>query len=207
VSELATYVQLGFRHIVDVEAMDHILFLVALAAIYRPRDVRQALWVVTAFTIGHSVTLGLAVTGIERFPSALIEFLIPVTIVATGAENLLASARRRAGRGIQSRYRPVFAGVFGLVHGAGFANYLSAMFVTHIALPLFGFNVGIELGQVVILGAAALALALVDRGIAASTACAKEPSARWPAVRVRVVAVSLLVVAVASRWAVERSPW
>jgi hypothetical protein len=207
VSELATYIQLGFRHIVDVEAMDHILFLVALAAIYRPRDVRQALWVATAFTIGHSVTLGLAVTGIVRFPSTLIEFLIPVTIVATGVENLIASARRRAEGGIQSRHRPVFAGVFGLVHGAGFANYLSAMFVTHIALPLFGFNVGIEIGQIVILGAAALALALVDRGIAAGIAFAKEPSARWPAVRVRIVGVSLLVVVVASRWAVERSPW
>jgi hypothetical protein len=207
VSELATYIQLGFRHIVDVEAMDHILFLVALAAIYRPRDVRQALWVVTAFTIGHSVTLALAVTGIVRFPSALIEFLIPVTIVATGVENLIVSARRRAGGGMQSRYRPVFAGVFGLVHGAGFANYLSAMFVTHIALPLFGFNVGIEIGQIVILGAAALALALADRGIAAGIAFAKEPSARWPAVRVRIVGVSLLVVVVASRWAVERSPW
>jgi hypothetical protein len=207
VSELATYIQLGFRHIVDVEAMDHILFLVALAAIYRPRDVRQALWVVTAFTIGHSVTLALAVTGIVRFPSALIEFLIPVTIVATGVENLIVSARRRAGGGMQSRYRPVFAGVFGLVHGAGFANYLSAMFVTHIALPLFGFNVGIEIGQIVILGAAALALALADRGIAAGIAFAKEPSARWPAVRVRIVGVSLLVVVVASRWAVERRPW
>jgi len=207
VSELATYIQLGFRHIVDVEAMDHILFLVALAAIYRPRDVRQALWVVTAFTIGHSVTLGLAVTGIARFPSALIEFLIPVTIVATGVENLIASARRRAGAGIQSRYRPVFAGVFGLVHGAGFANYLSAMFVTPIALPLFGFNVGIELGQIVILGAAALALALVDRAIAAGIAFAREPSARWPALRVRIVGVSLLVVVVASRWTLERNPW
>jgi len=207
VSELATYIQLGFRHIVDVEAMDHILFLVALAAIYRPRDVRQALWVVTAFTMGHSVTLGLAVTGIVRFPSALIEFLIPVTIVATGVENLIASARRRAGAGIQSRYRPVFAGGFGLVHGAGFANYLSAMFVTHIALPLFGFNVGIELGQIVILGAAALALALVDRAIAAGIAFAREPSARWPALRVRIVGVSLLVVVVASRWTLERNPW
>ena len=204
-SELATYVELGFRHIVDVEAMDHILFLVALAAIYRPRDVRQALWVITAFTIGHSVTLGLAVAGIVRFPSALIEFLIPVTIVATGIENLVVGARLRAGR--QSRYRPVFAGVFGLVHGAGFANYLSAMFVTRIALPLFGFNVGIELGQIVILGAAALALALVDRGIGAAVAFANAPSEKWPALRLRIVGVSLLVVAVASRWAVERSPW
>lgn len=204
-SDLATYVQLGFRHIVDVEAMDHILFLVALAAIYRPRDVRQALWVITAFTIGHSVTLGLAVTGVARFPTALVEFLIPVTIVATGIENLIVTARRRSG--LQSRYRPVFAGVFGLVHGAGFANYLSAMFVTHVALPLFGFNVGIELGQIVILGAAALALAVADRAIAWAIARARQPVASWPALRVRVVGVSLLVVAVASRWAVARSPW
>jgi hypothetical protein len=204
-SELATYIQLGFRHIVDVEAMDHILFLVALAAIYQPRDVRQALWVITAFTIGHSITLGLAVTRIVHFPTAVIEFLIPVTIVATGVENLVASARRRAG--VQSRYRPVFAGVFGLVHGAGFANYLSAMFVTRIALPLFGFNVGIELGQIVILGAAAVALAMVDRAIDAGVAFARAPSARWTPLRLRIVGVSLLVVAVASRWAVERSPW
>ena len=204
-SELATYVQLGFRHIVDIEAMDHILFLVALAAIHRLRDVRQALWVITAFTVGHSVTLGLAVTGIVHFPTALIEFLIPVTIVATGVENLIASARRQAG--IQSRYRPLFAGVFGLVHGAGFANYLSAMFVTQVALPLFGFNVGIELGQIVILGAAAVSLAMIDRGIDAAVALAKRPSAEWPALRLRIVGVSLLVVAVASRWALERNPW
>jgi hypothetical protein len=204
-SELATYIQLGFHHIVDVEALDHILFLVALAAIYRPRDVRQALWVITAFTIGHSVTLGLAVTGVVHFPAAVIEFLIPVTIVATGVENLVASARRRSG--IQSRYRPVFSGVFGLVHGAGFANYLSAMFVTRIALPLFGFNVGIELGQIVILGAAAMGLAVIDRGLDAAIAFAKRPSAEWPALRLRVVGVSLLVVAIASHWAVERRPW
>ncbi len=204
-SELATYIQLGFRHIVDVEAMDHILFLVALAAIYRPRDVRQALWVVTAFTVGHSITLGLAVTRLIHFPTALIEFLIPVTIVATGVENLIASAQRRAG--IQSRYRPVFAGVFGLVHGAGFANYLSAMFVTHVALPLFGFNVGIELGQIVILSAAAIVLAGIDRAIGAAIALARTSDAQWPALRLRIVGVSLLVVIVASRWAVERRPW
>ena len=204
-SELATYIQLGFRHIVDAGAMDHILFLVALAAIYRPRDVRQALWVITAFTVGHSVTLGLAVSHIVQFPTAVIEFLIPVTIVATGVENLVNSARRRAG--VQSRYRPVFAGVFGLVHGAGFANYLSAMFVSHIALPLFGFNVGIELGQIVILVGAAVLLAVIDRGIDSAITFARQPSSQWPALRLRIVGVSLLVVVVASRWAVERRPW
>jgi len=83
-SDFATYVQFGFRHIVDVEAMDHILFLLALAAIYRWRDTKSALWVVTAFTLGHSVTLGLAVTKLVQLPTSLIEFLIPLTIVVTG---------------------------------------------------------------------------------------------------------------------------
>ena len=93
--------------------------------------------------------------------------------------------------------------MFGLVHGAGFANYLKALFVDHIALPLFGFNVGIELGQIVVLVGAALLLGALDRGIAAL----RISNERWPALRVRVVAVSLLVVTVGSAWAVQRSPW
>lgn len=200
-SDLATYIQLGFRHIIDVEAMDHILFLVALAAIYRFRDTRSALWVITAFTVGHSVTLALAVTGVVRLPSSIIEFLIPVTIVATGIENLIVSARQRAAR--RGWHRAVLAGAFGLVHGAGFANYLSALFVTHIAVPLFGFNVGIELGQVVVLAAAAALLTGIDRVIGWS----RLHGGSWPALRVRVVAVSLVVVAVASQWAIQRNPW
>jgi hypothetical protein len=196
-SEFLTFGQLGFRHIVDIEAMDHILFLVALAAIYRFRDARNALWVVTAFTVGHSVTLALAVTGTLNLPSSLIEFLIPVTIVITGIENILVSDRTRAPWG--GRYRPVFAAVFGLVHGAGFANYLKALFVEQIAVPLFGFNVGIEVGQLVVLAAAAFVLAALDRAIATFSVS--------NALRVRVVAVSMLVVVVGSAWAVERSPW
>ncbi len=197
-STLATFAELGFRHIVDIEAMDHILFLVALAAIYRWRDARDALWVITAFTIGHSITLALAVTGTLDLPSNIIEFLIPVTIVITGIENLLVTDRTRAPWG--GRYRPVFAGVFGLVHGAGFAAYLKAMFVERIALPLFGFNVGIELGQLVVLAAAFGALRLLDEVLRS----AKRDA---PVLRLRVVAVSLAVVAVATRWAVERAPW
>jgi hypothetical protein len=200
-STLTTFIQLGFRHIIDVEAMDHILFLLALAAIYRLRDARDALWVVTAFTIGHSITLALAVTGALTLSPALIEFLIPITIVVTGIENLIVSDRTRTPWG--GRYRLLFAGVFGLVHGAGFANYLKALFVDHIAVPLFGFNVGIELGQITVLLAAAVLLAGIDRVIA----CVRAPSVGWPALRIRIVAVSLVVVAVASRWAVQRNPW
>ena len=116
-------------------------------------------------------------------------------------ENLLISDRTRAPWG--GRYRPVFAGVFGLVHGAGFANYLKALFVENIAAPLLGFNVGIKVGQVLVLLCAAAALAALDRGIASL----RLSNEQWPALRVRVVAVSLLVVSVGSAWAVERSPW
>lgn len=199
-SELATYITLGFRHITDLEAMDHILFLFALAAIYRLRDWRDSLWVVTAFTLGHSVTLALAVTGALVLPTRLIEFLIPITIVATCVENLVVRDRHRALCG--GGYRPVFAGVFGLVHGAGFANYLRSMFVDQIALPLFGFNVGIELGQLVVLAIAAAVLVALDQAFALVAPRPGQGVLRW-----RVVAVSAVVALVAARWAVERSPF
>lgn len=199
-SELLTFLQLGFRHITDLDAMDHILFLLALAAIYRPKDWRSALWVVTAFTVGHSITLALAVTGAVRLPMRLIEFLIPITIVATCIENIIVADRDRAP--LRGRYRPIFAGVFGLVHGAGFANYLRDLFVDRVALPLFGFNVGIELGQIVVLCFAALALLSVDRIIAFA-----RRSEGVGALRLRVVGISAIVLVVAARWAVERNPW
>ena len=200
-SELLAFIQLGFRHIVNPAAADHILFLLALAAIYRPRDWRNALWVVTAFTVGHSITLALAVTNALTLPTAWIEFLIPVTIIATGVENLVVQGGTRSLR--SGRYRPLLSGVFGLVHGAGFANYLHSLFVTRVAVPLFGFNVGIELGQVLVLAAAAVAFVAIDRGL-------ELLGPRWSAgtaLRWRVVTISVAVIAVATRWAAQRAPW
>lgn len=200
-SELLTFFQVGFRHIVNPEAMDHILFLLVLAAIYRFRDWRDALWVVSAFTIGHSITLALAVTGAVRLPTDVVEFLIPVTIVITCIENLVVTDRTRAPWG--GRYRPVFAGVFGLVHGAGFANYLHDLFVDRVAVPLLGFNVGIEAGQIVVLLVAAGVFVLLDRGLRA------VPVARVRAapLRARIVMVSGMVAVIATVWAAERNPW
>ncbi len=97
-SEFVSFVHLGFSHIVNPEALDHILFLLALAAIYQRRDWRDSLWVVSAFTVGHSITLALAATGTLLIPQRLTEFLIPLTIVATGIENLLVRARAQAVR-------------------------------------------------------------------------------------------------------------
>jgi hypothetical protein len=200
-SELVTFMQLGFRHIANMEAMDHILFLLALATIYRQRDWRNALWVVTAFTVGHSITLALAVTGAIVLPIRLIEFLIPVTIVATCIENIIV--RDRATAPLGRRYRPVFAAVFGLVHGAGFADYLRNLFVDRIALPLFGFNLGIELGQIVVLIFAAGFLVAADQVIQTIRSSASAPAA----LRLRVLMVSSVVMIVATRWAIERNPW
>ncbi|HEX3273372.1 MAG TPA: HupE/UreJ family protein, partial [Gemmatimonadales bacterium] len=97
----------------------------------------------------------------------------------------------------------VFAGVFGLVHGAGFANYLTSLFTGSIARPLFGFNLGIELGQLVVLGLAAVALAGVDRLLALF----RRPGTHPSVLRLRVVAVSTVVVIVAARMALSRAPW
>jgi hypothetical protein len=199
-SDFAAFFQIGFHHIVAWDAADHVLFLLALAAIYRGRDWRAALAVISAFTIGHSITLVLAVTDVLVLPTRLVEFLIPVTIVATGIENLVM--RDRAARGTGAKHRPIFAGMFGLVHGAGFAGYLKSLFVEHIAMPLLGFNVGIEAGQIVVLlGAAAVFLS--------SDVLLRMLPKRsgWPdAFQLRLITVSAAITIVASGWAVERFP-
>lgn len=196
-SELLSFAVLGFQHIVAVDALDHVLFLLVLAAIYRPRDWRQVLWVISAFTVGHSITLALAVTMAVTLPSAVVEFLIPLTIVATGVENLVQ--RARSAEGHFSRYRVVSAAVFGLIHGAGFAGYLRSLFLDDIALPLVGFNLGIEAGQIVVLGTTAVLFGLVDRALAAAV-----PSR--DAFLLRLSVVSLGVAVIATGWAWQRFP-
>jgi hypothetical protein len=204
VSELVAFMTLGFQHITDPRGADHIVFLLALAAIYRFRDWRECVWVVTAFTVGHSLTLALAVTGALTLPTALIEFLIPVTILITAVENLFVRDGRPAVWG--RRYRPVFAGVFGLVHGAGFANYLRSLFVDRITVPLLGFNIGLEIGQLIVIALAFVVFGVVDRLIRAAVLAASLPNPdRAP--RFRTLGVSTVVVAIAARWMVERIPW
>jgi hypothetical protein len=199
-SEFWAFLQLGFAHIVAWDAADHVLFLLVLAAIYRGRDWRAALWVISAFTVGHSLTLALAVTNVLVLPAPIVEFLIPVTIVATGIENLVL--RERATTGRYARHRPIFAGLFGLVHGAGFAGYLKSLFVERIAVPLFGFNVGIEAGQLVVLAMAAVVFLSFDALLRAVV----RPTRAAAAFRTRLVLVSATVVLVASGWAWERLP-
>ncbi|MCC7004014.1 MAG: HupE/UreJ family protein [Gemmatimonadaceae bacterium] len=197
-SDLLAYLVLGFRHIADPSAADHLLFLLVLGAVYRLQDWRAALLTVSAFTVGHSITLGIAVAGWLTPSSAWIEFLIPVTIVATGVENLWRGERVSHGR--WPMVRPALALMFGLVHGLGFAGYLRALLGDEIGVPLLGFNLGVEMGQVMILAAAAVLFAGIDALIDRVRATAAVGFA-W-----RLRSVSAVVTLVALVWAGERWP-
>lgn len=200
-SEFLTFVQLGVRHIIDVNALDHVLFLFALSAIYSFSNWREIVRVVTAFTIGHSITLAAAVFGYLPLSPRVVEFLIPLTIVATCIENVFV--RDRLVVSPWRRYRPALAAVFGLVHGAGFGSYLKSLFVDSVAMPLFGFNVGIELGQIAVLVSVFAFIWTLDRILATAV---RPPLTSTP-LRVRVVGISAVVFMFASRWAIERAPW
>ena len=102
ISEFLVYLRLGFEHIADPRGYDHILFIVALTAMYTPRAWRQIVALVTAFTVGHSVTLALATLGLIRIPTDLVEFLIPVTIFVTALLNIIAVWRRKALQPVQA---------------------------------------------------------------------------------------------------------
>ena len=159
------YLQLGFQHISDLAGFDHILFLVALCAVYRIEQWKRLLILVTAFTVGHSVTLALSSFGTLVIPSNLIEFLIPTTILFTAVHNVISRPSTETTSGMNKNY--AMALFFGFIHGMGFSNYFRALLMNDdsIALPLFGFNLGIELGQLmivaVIVGVAYLFLNIV----------------------------------------------
>lgn len=142
------YFKLGWEHIISPDALDHQLFIAALSAIYLLRDWKQVLILVTAFTIGHSITLALSVLDIIRFSSKWVEFLIPVTIVLTAFFNVFQ--KKFTPRSIRINYW--LALFFGLIHGMGFANSIRFMMAEdqQLGWSLFGFNVGLEAGQIVV---------------------------------------------------------
>jgi hypothetical protein len=150
VSEFALYFGLGKDHILDTNGYDHILFVIALCAVYLLHDWKKVLILVTAFTIGHSITLALATLRIVAFPGEVIEFLIPLTIFITAFANVIKRDKASSKAAIQINY--VFALFFGLIHGLGFSNFLRALLgkSENIVTPLFAFNVGLELGQLII---------------------------------------------------------
>ena len=147
-SDFGFYFKLGWEHIISIGALDHQLFILALAAIYLLKDWKQVLILVTAFTIGHSITLALSVFDIIRFSAKWVEFLIPCTIVFTATINLFQKSFTP--RSVRINY--FLALFFGLIHGMGFANSIRFMLASDqsIGWGLFGFNVGLEVGQIVV---------------------------------------------------------
>lgn len=144
------YFQLGYEHIIDINGFDHILFVVALCAIYLAQDWKKVLILVTAFTIGHSITLALSTFELVNFRTDLIEFLIPVTIFITALSNLFRKEGGVNTRALNLNY--FFALFFGLIHGLGFSNYLKSLLgkSESIISQLLAFNLGLELGQIII---------------------------------------------------------
>ena len=147
-SDFKFYFGLGWEHIMSWDALDHLLFIAALAAIYLLKDWKQVLVLVTAFTIGHSLTLALSVLDIIRFNNKWVEFLIPCTIIITAFSNLFQ--KKFTAQSIRINY--FLALSFGLIHGMGFANTIRFILAEdqRIGWGLFGFNVGLEAGQIVV---------------------------------------------------------
>ena len=142
------YLELGFRHISDFAAYDHMLFLLALCAVYTLAEWKNVLVLVTAFTIGHSITLGLAALEYIFAPVEIIEFLIPLTILITAISQMLVPVKPVR----KFQYSYLMACIFGLIHGLGFSNFFKSLLgmEERIVKPLFAFNLGVELGQILV---------------------------------------------------------
>lgn len=146
--QFTIFLQQGLFHILDLSGYDHILFLFAICSIYLAKDWKQILLIVTSFTVAHSITLALSALQIIVLNAGLIEFLIAFTIFFTCIENLFF-------RGLHP-YRMAFSFLFGLIHGMGFSRMLTELFMGmefNVLNTLLPFNIGLEIGQVIIISA------------------------------------------------------
>lgn len=183
------YLELGFDHILDLKGYDHIVFLVALCALYTLREWKRILILVTAFTIGHSLTLALSSLDILPVNATLVELLIPVTIMITALFNLVTK------KDVEKDWKPGYgmALFFGLIHGMGFSNFFKSLLgkEAEIIKPLFAFNLGVELGQICIVAAIILINLLLVRVL-------KVPQRVWT------ISLSVLAIALSIYMIVER---
>jgi len=143
------YLQLAFDHVLDWQAYDHILFFIALTVVYTIKDWRKTLWLITFFTIGHTTTLALATFDVITVNTAVIEFLIPLTILITALVNLATLKKLDVHK---SNVNLVFALIFGFIHGMGLSGFLKMTLMDNesIVAPLLEFALGVELAQIVI---------------------------------------------------------
>ena len=145
------YLKLGMDHILDPNGYDHILFVTVLCSLYSPEEWKKLVILVTAFTLGHSLTLGLAAFEVVSFSSDVVEILIPVTIILTGLYNIIMTLTPKYVIG-NFHINYLLAAGFGLIHGLGFSTFFKAIMgrTEEIIRPLFAFNIGIEVGQLII---------------------------------------------------------
>jgi hypothetical protein len=144
--DFALYFELGWQHILDWRGYDHILFMAAMCATYILADWRKVLGMVTAFTIGHSLTLALSVFNLVFISPQWIEFLIPLTILSTCLLNLYKPTNQTG----PATY--LITLLFGFIHGLGFSAYLKSLLGKQdsIISQLFAFNIGLEAGQLLV---------------------------------------------------------
>lgn len=147
--EFLLYVKMGLNHVLDFTAYDHILFLIVLAVIFSFHQLKKVLWLITLFTLGHTVTLALSAYGVLKIDVTIVEFLIPVTIFITGVVNIYNLKNNSNNK---DNINLIFALFFGLIHGLGFSNYFRMMIGREEdkLLPLIEFALGIEISQVII---------------------------------------------------------
>jgi hydrogenase/urease accessory protein HupE len=147
-SDFQLWFQTGLEHILDLQGYDHILYIIALCIPFPLKAWTRLLWLVTAFTIGHSLTLALSVSGLIQMPQSVVEIWIALTILISCIWNL------KDGQQEEKHYRSRYAAaaVFGCIHGLGFSYLLKSMLGhTGFLFPLLCFNLGLETGQLVIL--------------------------------------------------------
>jgi HupE / UreJ protein len=140
------YFREGWHHIISQGALDHQLFIAALTVMFMPAEWRRVVVLVTAFTIGHALTLMLSVMDVVRFSDQWVEFLIPCTIAVTALINLIRT--EWTARRMRLSYMLAFG--FGLIHGMGYANAIRFSLSREQSLGwgLFSFNIGLEIGQI-----------------------------------------------------------
>jgi hypothetical protein len=191
-SDVWFYFTMGWQHIISWDALDHQLFILALTVLYTLKEWKRVLILVTAFTIGHSITLALSTLNILTVPSRFVEFLIPCTIVITAIINIIKPTV--AEKEIQLNY--FLAMFFGLIHGLGFANALKFMLAEDQSLgwSLLSFNLGLEAGQIILV----IILILLAHIFLTYL---KTNRRYW------IISISALVLVVSIKMAVERFPF
>ncbi len=154
-NEFFSFMEMGIEHILQFpDGYDHLLFILALSAIYTFSDWKKVLLLVTAFTVGHSITLLLTISNISPIPSSVIEWLIPLTILIVCILNFVTKLKEVDTYGSATITSSIMirrysiALLFGLIHGLGFANYLRQMLPDSLFTPLLGFNIGLEIAQI-----------------------------------------------------------